>query len=144
MNSKFLITKLLKNSKHLRNSYFILPLVNRIKKTVDWWTGSWLMLFHKHDPYWKLLYSVCIISPWPADGNITCTDAVSSRGKFLVKSGNKCFLGNTRVVILDLFRTLSQRKYNRYVINLKNHHESLQLYLPIKIPVMIVFWYKVV
>ncbi len=37
--------------------------------------------------------SVCQISPWPADGNITCAESVLARGNFIVKSGKRCHLG---------------------------------------------------
>ena len=41
--------------------------------------------------YWLCLE--CIISPWPADGNITCPDSPVNRGKFFVNSGHRCQLG---------------------------------------------------
>ena len=39
------------------------------------------------------LFLGCIVTPWPADGNVTCPDSPVNRGKFFVNSGNRCQLG---------------------------------------------------
>ena len=46
-----------------------------------------------------ILFLVCLISPWPSDGNITCPGAVSARGNLIVKTGNKCTLGRTKYTL---------------------------------------------
>lgn len=51
----------------------------------------------------------CLINPWPASGNITCSDSPLARGQYIVKSGNKCHLNCKKgFVTLDAKETVCQ------------------------------------
>jgi hypothetical protein len=49
----------------------------------------------------------CLINPWPEHGNITCTQAISARGQYIVRSGHSCHLNcNNGYVTIDAKETV--------------------------------------